>query len=136
KALYKLYGAEDRVMAKCYKQFPHNYNQVSRELMYNWFNKHLGLGVTEPVVEKELQPVPPKELSVYDAEHPRPRDTMDSTRLRETMAEASDRQIAALMPKDAKGLEEYRKVIGTALRVMITDRLPSASDVEARVVGK
>src|ERR1700738_4264526 len=41
KALYKLYGAEEKVSAKCWKQFGHNYNQVSREYMYNWFNKHL-----------------------------------------------------------------------------------------------
>src|SRR5262249_5115197 len=40
KALYKLLGAPDHVMAKAYLQFGHNYNQVSRELMYNFFNKH------------------------------------------------------------------------------------------------
>ncbi len=44
KKLYKLYGAEDKVMAKCFPQYEHNYNQVSREVMYNWFNKYLQLG--------------------------------------------------------------------------------------------
>src|SRR5262249_396663 len=39
KTLYKLYGAEDKVMAKCFPQFEHNFNKVSRELMYNWFNE-------------------------------------------------------------------------------------------------
>ncbi len=76
KELYKLYGAEDRVLARCFPQFQHNYNQVSREVMYNWFNKHLQLNQTEPVVEKPFKPVPPKELSVYDAEHPRPADSV------------------------------------------------------------
>src|SRR5262245_30412320 len=52
KKLYALYGAEDRVLAKCFPQFGHNYNQVSREVMYNWFNKHLQLGQKSPVVEK------------------------------------------------------------------------------------
>src|SRR5438093_4302631 len=52
KALYKLYGAEDNVTAKCFLQFDHNYNQVSRELMYGWFNKHLKLGLKDPVQEK------------------------------------------------------------------------------------
>src|SRR5205085_6897807 len=52
KQVYKLYDAEDRVMAKCFPQFEHNYNQVSRELMYNWFNKHLNLGLSAPVEEK------------------------------------------------------------------------------------
>jgi len=32
KSLYRLYGAEDNVMAKAYLQFGHNYNQVSREI--------------------------------------------------------------------------------------------------------
>jgi len=89
KALYKLYGAEDRVTAK-YLNFAHNYNQVSREMMYNWFNKHLDLGLTGPVVEKPFVPVPPKELSVYDEQHPRPKDAVGAERLREYMTEASD----------------------------------------------
>src|SRR5919108_699085 len=55
KALYRLYGAEDRVMARAFPQFKHNYNQVSREVMYNWFNKHLRLGQPEPVVEKPFE---------------------------------------------------------------------------------
>src|SRR5205085_5253794 len=78
KQLYKLYDAEDRVMAKCFPQFDHNYNQVSREVMYNWFNKHLKLGLTETVEEKPFKPVPPKDLSVYDADHPRPKDEADA----------------------------------------------------------
>ena len=40
KNIYKMYGAEENVMAK-YLSFPHNYNQPSREVMYNFFNKHL-----------------------------------------------------------------------------------------------
>src|SRR5207244_3664311 len=96
KKLYGLYQAEDKVMAKCFPQFGHNYNQVSRELMYNWFNKHLQLGQPEPVAEKPFEPVPPKELSVYDAEHPEPTDAVNAERLRQYLTEASDRQVAAL----------------------------------------
>ena len=136
KALYKLYGAEDKVMAKCLPQFGHNYNQVSREVMYNWFNKHLGLGQPEPVEEKPFQPVPPKELSVFDDKHPLPKDAVDAGRLRKYLGDASDKQVAALLPKDAKGLEEFRRVFGTALRVMVNDRLPAADEVEHVVVEK
>jgi dienelactone hydrolase len=135
KALYKLYGAEDKVTARCFPEFKHNYNQVSREVMYNWFNKHLKLGLPEPVVEKPFEPVPPKELSVYDDEHPRPADAADARKLRQTMAEASDRQIEALLPKDSKGYDEYRRVFGTALRVLIHDEMPRADDVEGKPVG-
>jgi hypothetical protein len=135
KALYKLYGAEDKVMAKAHLEFGHNYNQVSREMMYNWFNKHLGLGLTAPVVEKPFVPVPPKELSVYNAEHPRPKDAVDAERLRQYMTETSDAQIEALRPKDAASLKEFRRVVGTALRVMIHDELPKPADVEVKEVG-
>lgn len=120
KKLYALYGAEDKVMAKCFPQFGHNYNQVSRELMYNWFNKHLNLGQPEPVVEKPFEAVPPRDLSVYDAEHPMPSDAANAERLRQYLTEASNRQMAGLAPKNAKGLEEYRRIVGTALRVMLS----------------
>jgi hypothetical protein len=135
KALYKLYGAEDHVMAQCFPQFEHNYNQVSRQVMYNWFNKYLKLGQPEPVVEKPFEPIPPKELSVYDAEHPLPKDAVDAARLRQLMTEASDKQIEGLRSKDAKELANYRRVIGTALRVMVHDDLPRPDEVEAKEVG-
>lgn len=130
KELYKLYGAENRVLARCFPQFGHNYNQVSREVMYNWFNKHLKLDLSEPVVEKSFKPVPPKELSVYDESHPCPGDSVDAARLRQSMTEQSDKQIEALRPKDAKGLAEYRRIFGAALRAMIHDELPGADQVE------
>src|SRR5438477_265387 len=123
KALYKLYGAEDKVMAKCFPQFKHNYNQVSRELMYNWFNKHLHLGQPEPVMEKPFVPVPPRELSVYDEQHPRPKDAVGANELREYLTKSSQKQIDALSSKDADGLSRFRRVIGMSLRVMINDKL-------------
>jgi dienelactone hydrolase len=119
KALYRLLGAEDNVMAKAYLQFGHNYNQVSRELMYNWFNKHLKLGQPEPVVERPFVPVPPKELSVYDAAHPLPADAVDAEGLRRYLTVVSDRQITTLRPKDATSLAEYQRMVEKALRVMI-----------------
>jgi dienelactone hydrolase len=136
KELYKLYGAEDNVMARCFPKFGHNYNQVSREVMYNWFNKHLKLGWKDPVEEKPFEPVfPTKELSVYDKEHPHPADALKADELRKKMTEASDKQIEALIPRDAAGLKEFQRVIGTALRVMIHDGLPKADEVEAKEIG-
>jgi dienelactone hydrolase len=130
KALYKLYGAEGNVMAKCFPKFGHNYNQVSRELMYNFFNKHLKLGHDEPIAEAPFVPVPPKELSVFDAEHPLPKDASDYWGLRDHMMRESRKQLEALLPKDEKSLAESRRVIGAALRVMMTDSLPAAAEVD------
>jgi hypothetical protein len=131
KKLYVLLGHEDRVMARCYPEFGHNYNQVARELMYGWFNEHL-LGKKEPVKETPFVPVPPKELEVFDEKHPRPKDELDAPGLRKVMTERSDKQIQALEPTDAKSLAEYRRVVGTALRVMVGDSLPPASQLDLR----
>jgi hypothetical protein len=135
KQLYKLLGAEDKVAAKCWPEFEHNYNQVAREMMYAWFNQHL-LGGSGEVKEEPFKPIPPKELSVYDAEHPRPADELDTKRLREKMTEASDKQMKALEPKDAKSLEEYRRVVGAAVRVMIGEELPKPGALEVRLAPK
>lgn len=136
KALYRLYDAEERVLAKCFPEFGHNYNQVSREVMYNWFNRHLKLGQAEPVKEKPFVPVPPKELSVYDASHPRPADEKDAAGVRRVMSETAARQRAALRPKDEASLAEYRRVVGTALRVMAGDEWPAGGDVEIKPIGQ
>jgi dienelactone hydrolase len=128
KKLYKTLDAEDKVAAKCFAEFGHNYNQVSREYMYNWFNTHL-LHQKGQVSESAFKPVPPDELSVYDNKHPRPKGELNAETLRKTMTEAAEKQIAALTPKDAKSLAEYQHVIGTALKIMVHDQLPGAADV-------
>jgi dienelactone hydrolase len=133
KKVYKLYGVEQNVMARCFPQFDHNYNQVSREVMYNWFNKHLHLGQQSPVVEKKFRPVPPRELSVYDARHPRPKDTVGAQRLRQHLTETSNAQLNALQAK----LPQSSSVLATALRVMLVSwRQPGKADVMATRVGK
>jgi hypothetical protein len=135
KQLYKILGAEDKVAAKCWPEFGHNYNQVAREMMYAWFNKHLQGGSGE-VKEQPFKPVPPKDLTVFDADHPRPKDELDAKRLREKMTEASDQQMKALEPKDAKSLEEFRRVVGSALRAMIGEELPKPGSLEIRQAPK
>jgi dienelactone hydrolase len=135
KQVYQLHadkGFGDNVMAEAYLQFGHNYNQVSRELMYNFFNKHLGLGHKEPITEQPFVPVPPKELSVYDAKHPLPKDATNGEGLRRYLTEASDKQMKEIMPKGKASLTAFRQVIQPALKTMITDSLPAASEVELR----
>jgi dienelactone hydrolase len=130
KQLYGLYGVPDNVMAEAHLEFGHNYNQVSREIMYNFFNKHLKLGHKEPIAEQPFVPVPPKELSVYDAEHPRPKDASNAEALRRYLTDASDKQMQAIVPKDKASLKQFRDVIEPAIRVMMLDSLPAASEVE------
>ena len=131
KKVYKLFDAEDRVAAKCWPEFGHNYNQVAREFMYNWFNQHV-MQQKNVIKESAFVPVPPKELSVYDESHPRPKDELNATDLRRTMTDAAEKQMKGLEPKDEKSLAEFRHIVGTALRVMVNDALPKPEEVELK----
>jgi len=131
KQLYRMLGVEDLVMAK-YFPFPHNYNYVSRSVMYDWLNKHLKLGQKEPIVEEDFEPLSRDELTVWDDEHPKPSggDEYERALLRR-ITEDSERQMAALVPTDADSLARYREIVGGAVDVMIGRGLSGAAAVTA-----
>jgi hypothetical protein len=119
KAVYGLYGKADLIDAKCYPRFGHNYNQVSRELMYSWMNRHLKLGGKEPIRERDFKPIVPGDLKVFDAEHPQPRDAMTLEQYRAFQTRLIEGQYAKLLNGARKGLKEYRRVVGSAARVLL-----------------
>ncbi len=129
--LYAMLGAKDRVTCRSQVHFPHNYNYVTRALMYSWFNKHLRLGLEDPVVEEDFEPLTPAEFTVWDADHPKPAsgDDVEAAMLR-SMAEASDRQMAALAP------DKRREVAGGALDVLVGRRVPPAGAVTREKIDK
>ncbi|HUY34224.1 MAG TPA: acetylxylan esterase [Pirellulales bacterium] len=137
KRLYQLLGAEDNVMAKPLIHFDHNYNYVSRAVMYQWFNRHLKLGLEEPIVEEDFEPLTVAEMTVWDDAHPKPPAGDDYERgLCRYLEESSARRLAALAPKDAVSLAKYREVVGGAVDVMIGHGLPAAGKVEFEKTGE
>ncbi|MFO0795898.1 MAG: CocE/NonD family hydrolase [Gemmataceae bacterium] len=117
KALYTLLGSPDNFAARAWLEYGHQYNLHARQMMYAWFRRHLQ-GVPEAQAahaEPPYTPVPPAELRVYDAAHPRPADELDAPRLRAALSAASDAQLAKL----AGSRDEWRRVVGTAFRVML-----------------
>ena len=121
---YRMLGVEDLVTAKHFS-FPHNYNYVSRAVMYDWLNKHLKLGQEEPIVEEDFQPLSREEMTVWDDEHPKPPGGDDYERsLLRWITEDSRKQMAALLPSDADTLARYRRIVGGAVDVMIGRGLP------------
>jgi dienelactone hydrolase len=121
--LYEMLGAKDNVMGKALPQFGHNYNSVSRTVMYNWVNRHFKLGVADPVIERDYQPLSRRELTVWDADHPKPTGDKVGEAHERTLAKwwADDaaQQIAALAPTDDKSLKAYRRVVAGGWESMI-----------------
>jgi hypothetical protein len=119
--IYGLFGAAPQVLAKKF-DYPHNYNQVSREFMYAWLNRHMKLGIAEPIAEKPFVPAPPQELSVYDATHARPAGEADAATLRKTLTSRSEAQMRALASRPS----EWRRTVKSALEAMVGDRYTGA----------
>ena len=131
KKIYGLYGQPDNVQAKVFPKFRHNYNQVAREMMYSWFNRHLKLGLPEPIVERDFVPLTPTELSVFDSSHVVPSDALDVSKLKAYLTRTSDEQFAAMVPREPGSLPEYRRVVSAAARVMLDGPLPPVVSVVA-----
>jgi dienelactone hydrolase len=134
---YKMLGVEDLVMLEPFTQFKHNYNYPSRAAMYGWFNKHLKLGLKEPIVEEDYQPLSKDEMRVWDKEHPQPPGSEEHERaLLKWISEDSQQQMVALMPKDKEGLARYREIVGGAVDVMIGRGLPDAGAIRLEGVSR
>ena len=127
KQLYRTLGAPDRVMLKPLTHFRHNYNYVSRSVMYGWFNHHLKLGLPEPIVEEDYQRLTTNELSVWDAQHPQPVGGPEFERalLRHLTVDAAQQ-----LAKARSSAESYRKVVAPAIDVLIGRNLAETGAVE------
>ncbi len=129
-ALYTLLGVPDAVEGHCYPSFEHNYNRVSRLHMYTWMNRHLGLGIQEPLDESALVPIEPSRLSVFVDEHQRPADASDLAEVRATLREIAGRELERLEGLASTDPAEFRRVVGGALRAITHAQLPAPGGTE------
>lgn len=126
KQLYAMLGVPERLTGKYYP-FPHNYNAVSRAMMYDFFNRHFELGWDE-IEERDFEPLFRDKLTVWTDDHPKPAcDTEAEVELLQKWSQTSDRQLAELRPTDKASADRYDRVIKTALRAMIGRSQPRGS---------
>ncbi|MCB1090211.1 MAG: acetylxylan esterase, partial [Verrucomicrobiae bacterium] len=55
--VYEMVGAPKNYEAFFDIHFKHNYNHVSRTHMYSFVNRHFGLGLKDPVLERDFEPI-------------------------------------------------------------------------------
>lgn len=136
KQLYAMLNGEQNVICHPLTHFPHNYNYVSRALMYAWFNKHLKLGLEEPIVEEDWRTFTGDELSVWTDEHPKPApDPSHERRLLAHMTRESEQQMAAVRPSDAASLARFRNLVGGAFETIIGRMLDEVGPIVSQEVG-
>jgi dienelactone hydrolase len=133
KKLYGMYKAEDEVKLSNLIQFEHNYNWPNREVLYQWLNEHFRLGLPSRELEQDFKRLTQEELSVWDAEHPKPPGGSDFERklLAQWQADAQKQVQAA-----AKDLAKFRDLAGPAIETLIGRTLPAAGEVEWEIKDK
>ena len=111
---WAMLGAPDHVKLWAHPEFGHNYNIVTREHIYGFFNEHFKLGLTgERLVERDYEPVTREQLTVYDTAHPAPAGGPDfEKKLLRWWYEDAKQQ----MEKDAPA---FRKIASAALPALL-----------------
>lgn len=127
-ALYELHGKKNHVFLLRGEHFPHNYNAVTRSAFYTFLNQHFKLGFEPPVIEKDFEPLPPEQLTVWNDEHPAPklRDDEFERSLLKWLTEDSNKQLK----EAAATTEGIEKTLRPALEVVIGRTYENAGTVE------
>ena len=120
--LYALYGKKDNIFLLRGEHFPHNYNAVTRSAFYTFLNQHFGLGLPSPVIERDFEPLPREQLSVWDASHPAPKsgDSAFERQLVRWWTDDAAGRPAAPSPTPSSGRTAARRLCATRCAPRVT----------------
>lgn len=131
RAIYKLFGAEDRFSAVVHNA-GHNYNQTSRESVYAFLRQHLwGEKPMQTVHEAAFHPDDEKTLTAWDADHPRPSNVANAAELKKYLRGVIEKQVAGWKPVSLAQWQQARQIIQTGLATMLACNPPSPTELNA-----
>ena len=113
--VYRLFGAPDKLRYVRF-DFKHNYNQTSREAVYEWFGQWL-LKHPNPASLKEApyQKEPDAELRVFP-NGKLPEDALSEARIVESLKHGHQAQWDSFVIRDERGLERFKRTMQPAWR--------------------
>jgi dienelactone hydrolase len=122
-SIYRLFGAADKLRYVRF-DYDHNYNQTSRQAVYEWFGKWL-LRHENPASLKELAYTkePDEALRVWP-DGKLPSDALNETRLIENLIHQAKAQRAALWPADEATLARFKDAMRPAWQHTLHVELP------------
>jgi lysophospholipase L1-like esterase len=129
KQVYGLYGQADQVSARCWPQFPHSFNQPSREYLYELLNRDLQLNLPTPVRQTDFWPLTREELSIDGDQPVSSLHDLPENELRDRLRERDRAMFQALLKSSD---QDYRTVIGGALQVMLSPDQQTASKTDVQ----
>ncbi|MCG8648600.1 MAG: acetylxylan esterase [Pirellulales bacterium] len=131
--LYEMLGKKDHLTAVFHTRFKHNYNQVNRAAMYQFFNRHFDLGLKEPIAERDFQPLTQQEASVWTDQYPAPTGDRvgdaHQIRILHLAARDSDQHLLRLVPQGEAQLARFKEVVGGAWETILGRNIGDVGDV-------
>ena len=135
--LYKMVGDVEDVFCISYLNFGHNYNYVTRRHMYHWFNRHMKLGLEQPIVEHDWKPLTADEYTVWDDKHPAPEAGVPhEIKLLKVIDQDSSHQIAQALKSSKNKVKALQALHGKALKAIVGRGLSSMDEISREKVGK
>jgi Acetyl xylan esterase (AXE1) len=138
RGVYSLFGATDRVAAEVF-DFPHNYNQTSRNAVYA-FMAHWLLGTLDTATtrEGEQQPEKPDDLATFNKEYPAPAGSKTPEQLEADLVSTLEHMIDDLAPSASSPArwQAARGLLLTALETRVGVRAPVAEDLGSQEVRR
>jgi hypothetical protein len=137
RGVYSLVGSVDRVGARVF-DFPHNYNQTSRNAVYAGMGRWL-LGVDDPARTREgtQQPEKPEDLFTFDQAHPAPPGRKTPEQLEAYLIETLRHLLDDLAPSSsASRWEAARRLLLTGLKVRTGVANPTPEELVTRATRR
>ena len=135
-SMYKWFNAEDRLRYVRF-DFNHNYNQTSREAVYEWFGKWL-LNAPDPAALKEAAYTKEADadLRVWP-DGKLPADALTERDFIKSLVRMNEAQLEALRPRDHDSIERFKRVMAPAWKHTLQVSVPEGDlMVEAGPVRK
>jgi hypothetical protein len=112
--IYELLRAKEKIRYVRF-DFNHNYNQTSREAVYQWLDQWLLDQPGTPVKELAYQKEPDADLRVFP-DGKLPSDALSQKELIQCLIKDHQSRLRKLAPKDKAGWQHYKKIMEPAWR--------------------
>ena len=138
RGVYSLIGSTDRIEAAVF-DFPHNYNQTSRNAVYAFMGRWLlGIGDPSSTREGKQQTEKPETLWTFDRSHPAPPNRKTPEQLEADLVRQLGFQIESLAPSriGSTGWDAARRFLMISLRNRVGLVNPPPETIDDREVRR
>ena len=132
--IYQLFQASQNLRYVRF-DFPHNYNQTSRQAVYQWFDLRLLQQPDQPLTERPFQKEPDQDLLAFPGGK-LPPDALSQEELVKHLIDAHRSQLQRMSPTNSVSLDEYKRIMQPAWERTLQIQWPANVSVQEKPEAK